>query len=127
MPTGAVTPSKSWRKSSRINPESGRRSQFVGFLNVGHDVRRLPQGFGGDRLQGDGPVALTAAGPADDLDCDAATQRMPIEREHHAPADLVERRGCFGKVMIKIHFKPPVFCGSPQPWRRTFLWGYCWG
>src|SRR5699024_7610775 len=63
-----------------------------------------PEGVRGDRLQGDGPVALAAAGQPDDLEFDAAAQRMPIERKHHPPGDFVEgRRGFGSKILIEIH------------------------
>jgi len=97
-------------KSSRNNPESGQRGQFVGLLNVGNDIGRLPQGIRLDRLQRDGPVVLAVAGHADDVEFDAAAQRMAVERKHHPPPDLLKGRLGFAKIPVHIHFCAPSIC-----------------
>lgn len=112
-------------KSPRKNPESGRRGQIIGILNVGDDIRCLPKRVGSDLPQADGPVALAGAGHADDVEFDVTAQRVPVERMSHSPPDLIERGWGFGRVAIEIHRVPPSAVPT-RPWRRTVLRGYCW-
>ena len=45
-----------------------------------------------------------------DLEFDPAAQRMPIERKHHPPGDLLEgRRGFGSKILIEIQSTPLQF------------------
>ena len=52
MPPEGDNAIKKLGKSSRNSPESGRRGQIVGFLDVGDDIGRFPERVGGDRPAG---------------------------------------------------------------------------
>src|SRR5207244_3723792 len=72
MPIKALACRPTWsrapknRKSRQNRKKSGRGGQIIGFLDVGHDIGRLPERVGRDRAQADGPVAFAVARHADD-------------------------------------------------------------
>jgi len=91
---------------------SGRDGEFVGILDVGHDIGRLPQRVGSDRLQADGPVAaLAGARHADDVELHVAAQRMALKGVSDPVLDLVEGCRRFRKECLEIHVDPL----QPQP------------
>ena len=85
MPFRAVTRSKSWGNRPET-AQSSRRGQFVGLLDIGHDIGRLPQGVGGDRLQGDGPVSLAVRGML------TTSNSMPRHSGCRSSANITRRR-----------------------------------
>lgn len=105
-------------KQPRGSRKSGRNGEIVGFLDIGDDIGGLPQRIGRDRPQADGPVAaLAAAGHADDVELDAAAQRMPLKRVGDPGPDLVE--GCWRlrKECLEIQVASPFLTGGL--WREA--------
>src|ERR1700716_3734673 len=93
--------------SGRKARKSDRDGKLVGILDIGHDIGRLPQRIGPDRLQTDGPVSLAAARHADDVELNAAAQRMPLQRVGDAGPDLIEGCRSFCKERLEIHVGSP--------------------
>src|SRR5262245_54222893 len=97
-------------KSAKIapkRPRSGRGRQLIGFLDIGHDLMGLKQRAARHRSQADRPVALAGAGHADDVEFDAAAQRMALQGVVNAGPELVEGRRGFSKKPIGIHIASP--------------------
>jgi hypothetical protein len=89
-----------WRKS-------GRHTQFIGCLDIGYDIRGLPNSLGFNRLQAYRPSSTrTCAGYADDVELNVPAHWMPLQGIGDAPPDLVERSRRFSRKPLEIHRAP---------------------
>src|ERR1700730_451514 len=90
-PPGTTRVSMCTQNSREMGQKSGCGSQFVGSLDVGHNIRGLPNSAGFNRLQADCPVSTPACtGHADDVELHVPAQRMPLQGVGHTPPDFVE-------------------------------------
>ena len=110
-----------WRKS-------GSRAQFVGRLNIGYDIRCLPNRPGFNRLQAHCPVSTPACtGHADDVKLDVPAHGMPLQGIRDAPPDFVECGWRFRRKPLEIHhaslFDSLAACSDCGPrWNLEARW-----
>src|SRR5260370_9897569 len=86
----AARPDRSARPGEASAGRSGRFGELVDLLDIGHDVRGLPDRVGSDRSHADGPIAAPVpAGHAAAVELHAPAKRLALQPICAPRPDLV--------------------------------------